>query len=185
MDILGIFLIIIPIILLLICSYKYKERFSTVFSQERNIELGKKNPLKVATNPAHAIPFQVEQFENGDDRWKKLKYFHPRNIDFGKNNPRMVATDPSHVIENFSMSGLTNMFSKPNNNINVDKAIPPQTGQPSMGFQSNQPSMDAGNISPLEKQYQSSLEGKSNEQINSEMERQALDNNAHSVQMIN
>ena len=88
MNILSALLIIIPVILLLICSFKYRERFSTVYSQIRNIDLGKAQPRLVATNPAHKIPFQIEQFENGDDKWKKLKYFRPRNIDFGKDQPQ-------------------------------------------------------------------------------------------------
>ena len=89
------------------------------------------------------------------------------NIDYGKTNPRRVAVAPTHVIEGFSVSGLTNIFDKPNNDIKLDKATP------------------INNVSPLEKQYQNMLENKSNEQINAEMEQHALENNSHSVPMIN
>ena len=174
MNILSALLIIIPIILLLICSFKYRERFSTVYSQIRNIDLGKAKPRLVATNPAHKIPFQIEQFENGDDKWKKLKYFRPRNIDFGKDQPRLVATDPSHtnVIEGFSVSDI---FSKPNNKLDIDTVSP------------NTNSMKSNNVSSLEKQFQSNLENKSNEQVTSEMEQIALNNNNSNtgVPMIN
>jgi len=153
MNALGLALIIIPIVLLLICSFKYRERFATVFSKNRNIDYGKANPRKEAVSPVHSIPFQVEQFDN-------------RKSDEDTQNSIPRAAAP--VIEGFSVSGLSNMFNKPNNDIKIDKATPDNT------------------VSPLEKQYQNMLENsKSNEQINSEMEQQALDNNSHSVPMIN
>lgn len=171
MNILGLALIIIPIVLLLICSFKYRERFATVFTRNRNIDYGKADPRKVATAPVHAIPFQVEQFDNGND--EQLKYSMPRNIDYGKSNPRRVATAPTHVIEGFSVSNLTNIFNKPNNDLKLNKASANNT-------------LPNNAVGPLEKQYQSMLEnGKSNEQVNAEIGQQALSSNGHSVPMIN
>ena len=77
MNILSALLIIIPVILLLICSFKYREQFSTVYSQIRNIDLGKAQPRLVATNPAHKIPFQIEQFEMVMINGKNLNILDP------------------------------------------------------------------------------------------------------------
>jgi hypothetical protein len=141
---LSFLIVLVPLTILLFCSGGFDiEMFSPLIGEELKQDFKQKlNSLKyfhpknvkpedkIASEPIHApqenvdegfvMPFQIETFENDD--WKKLRFYHDQNV-----RPYLIGTNPIHgkeinengeeVIEGFS---LMDMFSKPNNDINLD-----------------------------------------------------------------
>lgn len=117
--IIPLLIIFIPIILLLICSWRqqHNENFTNKINEEntelknwRNLRYFKPKNVNesrnVATNPVHAvaetrintgIPYQIETFTNGNDNWRNLRFFHDQNV-----RPYLVATDPIHQKTNLT-----------------------------------------------------------------------------------
>ena len=117
--IIGILFLIVPIVLLYMCSVNFKlknifknESFKNVIRKKavqdknwRKLKFFQPNidnskPAYIATDPVHkqknvrGIPIQIENFKY--DKWQNLKYFHPKNIDMNEEYPSLVATAPVH-----------------------------------------------------------------------------------------